>query len=175
MGQRVLAPFSLGQGMSIQINPFKQSKWMMIMLIYFAITFATQLLALIQVTVRGPHLLWAMSLFKNKICAGSACEFMLRRNYVPGVHSFKFGMLGKKEKLYLCPLVTVTGLCLWQVKKKRTTKHTLNYKSLYVESKATQASSAPWGRALPRKGGRAKLTTTAHKLYSVLLQHDVEM
>lgn len=57
MGERALAPFGLQQGMLIQINSFKQSKWMMIMLIYFAITFATQLLAPIQVTVRGPHLL----------------------------------------------------------------------------------------------------------------------
>lgn len=55
MAQRVLAPFGLGQGMLIQINSFRQTKWMMIMLIYFAITFATQLLAPVQVTIRGPH------------------------------------------------------------------------------------------------------------------------
>lgn len=158
-----------------QINSFKQSKWMLIMLIYFAITFAAQLLALIQVTIRGPHLLQAMSLFKNRIHSGSACEFILRRHYVPGVHSFKFGMLGK-EKWHLCPLVTY---CSWIMsvagKKMHTTKYTLNYKSLYVKSKQTQALSAPCGRAFPVKAGRTKLTTTAHKLYSVVLRHDVEM
>lgn len=174
MGERALAPFGLQQGMLIQINSFKQSKWMMIMLIYFAITFATQLLALIQVTVRGPHLLWAMSSFKNRIHAGSACEFILRRHYVPGVHSFKIGMLGKKGKWLLSPLVTY---CYWTMsmagKKRHTTKHTLKYKS-YMKSKPTQASSAPWGRVFPIKAGNAKLTTTAHKLYSALLQDTVE-